>query len=344
MRPMAALPTTCAVSPCVYTTRSLILAFLAFTVFGSVAHAGVTAEVKVMSFNVFGGNGISAVFGPGSWYNASDPDNGRRFLVRDVINDFAPDILGLQETSSTQTGELAEFLPQYNWYGLGRDDGVEAGEYAAIFYRADRFDLLEEGTFWMSPTPDVPGTVFSGAGSIRAASWVKLYDRQTFQDYFVLNTHLDNVSSTANRLSAELIRAKFHELADGLPIIMTGDFNELETSSTLRTLLGEIPTPDFPMYDAYREVFPVRTSQERTYHFDVFTGSTSGSRIDYVLHSGDFTAIDASIVRTSVDGIYPSDHYPVTATLSIAVPEVSSLAMLGLVTVAFVTLRRRWSS
>lgn len=302
-----------------------------------------SAELKVMSFNVFGGNGLSAVFGPGSWYNASDPENGRRLLVRDVINDFDADILGLQETSSSQTQELAEFLPQYNWYGIGRDDGVEAGEYAAIFYRADRFDLVSQGTFWLSPTPEVPGTVFAGAGSIRIASWVKLYDHRTFQDYFVLNTHLDNVSSAANRNSATLIQQMFGELADGLPIIMTGDFNESPTSTTVSTLLGN-SSSSARLYDSYREIFPV-SSQERTYHFDVFTGSTTGVRIDYVLHSEQFEAVDASIIRTSVNGIYPSDHYPVTATFTVAVPEASSMVLVAMAAMCgAIVARRSWSA
>lgn len=310
-----------------------ILLTIAFSTFLSpwcVRAASPSVELKVMSFNVFGGTGLGTVFGAGSWYNALDPDNGRRHMVVDVINRFGPDILGLQETSFAQTQELDEFLGIYDWYGLGRDDGVEAGEYAAIFYRADRFDLLDQGTFWLSPTPDVPGTVFAGAGSIRAASWVKLFDRQSYQSYFVLNTHLDNVSSSANQQSATLIRNMFGLLAEGLPILVTGDFNELETSTTVRRLMGLSPVASPRLHDSYREVFPVRTNNERTYHFDVFTGTSTGSRIDYVLHSGEFEAINASIIRRNYGGIYPSDHFPVTATFRVAVvPEASSLVLLA---------------
>ncbi|MFO0946214.1 MAG: endonuclease/exonuclease/phosphatase family protein [Planctomycetota bacterium] len=323
---------------------------MACTIWVGIASTRVTGappstELKVMSFNVFGGSGLSAVLGEGSWYNAYDPDNARRLMVADVISRFNPDILGLQETSADQTQELEDFLGVYDWYGIGRDDGLQAGEYAAIFFRADRFDLLDQGTFWLSTTPDVPGTVFSGAGSIRAATWIKLFDKQSYQSYFVLNTHLDNVSSSANQQSATLIRAMFGLLADGLPILMTGDFNELETSTTVRRLQGLSPASSPRLYDSYREMFPIRGPNERTYHFDVFTGTSSGSRIDYVLHSDDFEVTAASIIRRNYSGIYPSDHFPVTATFRVAVvPEASSLLLLGSASVVGLVVYMRKSS
>ena len=196
-----------------------------------------------------------------------------------------------------------------------------SGEYSGIFYRSDRFTRTDEGTFWLSFTPDVP-SFFPGTCCRRIASWAILVDNQTGnQDYFVLNTHWDHQVQAAREWSAQLIRDQINLLSGGRPLIVMGDLNANEDNVAYLDLIGSNDPGGFQLLDSYREVFPVRSPEEAT--FNGFTGRTFGSRIDYVLHSDFFQSNDASIVRTNFNGSYPSDHYPVTALLR-PIPEPSS--------------------
>lgn len=313
------------------------------------ARAEVWTTVRIMSFNIRHAAGLDELLlPPNGWLNLSDPLLGRRHRVLSAIEDYGPDLLGVQEAFFVQVDDLlggfdGRRLEGYAFSGVGRDDGQLQGETTGIFYRPDRFTLLDEGTFWLSSTPDVPGTVFAGSGSIRIASWVKLHDAQSRSDLLVLNTHWDNVSSSSRLQSAVLIRQQLADLAEGLPLIVMGDLNATETSSAVSTLRGAAANDGAPpLVDAYREVFPVRGPLEATYHN--FTGSTAGSRIDYILHSPEWTAQQAAIVRTTYGGLYPSDHFPVTATLQIAVavpePAGSVLAAVGFFAALLVWRRR----
>lgn len=296
--------------------------------------AAAEVSLRTMSFNTRYAGTADALFGENGWYNFADASQARNLKAIQVVKDYAPDILGTQELLYFQLDDfsgatLDAGLTDYDYYGIGREDGVQQGEFAAIFYLRDRFTQLDSGTFWLSETPEVVGSKYPGAGSIRIASWVVLEDHASGQELFVLNTHFDNSSSAARSYAAGLIRDRLPSLAGDLPTLVMGDMNTTETSSVLSTLRG-VGDPDFPeLEDAYRVVHPVKQSNEATFHN--FTGSTGGSRIDFILNSDDFTPQDASIIRTSYDGKYPSDHYPVTADFTLAlVPEPSSFALLSL--------------
>ncbi len=305
------------------------LVALALAAIGTASAADVS--LRTMSFNVRYAGTADDLLGVNGWFNLDDPLDSRRFRAQAVIESYDPDILGTQELLGFQYQGFAgmfdgDGLTAYDSYGIGREDGDQAGEYAAIFYRRDRFTRLDQGTFWLSLTPETAGSVYPGAGTTRIASWVVLDDLASRQRLLVLNTHLDNVSSTANQYSATLIRSRLPTLAGDLPTLILGDLNSSESSTVVRTMLGEFDPGGVPLSDSYREVFPVRTNQEGTFHG--YSGSPFGSRIDFILNSPEFTPIDASIVRSSVNGKYPSDHFPVTAEFRVArVPEPSSLAM-----------------
>jgi len=290
-------------------------------------------SLRTMSFNVRHAGSFSDQVEGNGWFNLDDPAASRAQRVLQVIREYGPDILGTQEVLSVQLQslegqDLASGMADYGYYGIGRDNGLAQGEHAAIFYRSDRFTQLDAGTFWLSPTPDVP-SIYPGAGSIRIASWVKLDDHSSGQKILVLNTHLDNVSGTANLYAANLIRARLPGLAGDAPIVLTGDFNATESSNVVRTLLGQNSPGEFQLVDAYREVHPSVAASEGTFHG--FSGGVSGSRIDFILHSDALTPTGASIVRTSYDGRYPSDHYPVTADFTMAVVPEPASAVLYLV-------------
>jgi endonuclease/exonuclease/phosphatase family metal-dependent hydrolase len=185
--------------------------------FGATVAAAESVSLRAMSFNVRYAGTTEDVIGTNGWYNLTNSAAGRVHKAIQIIRDYGPDIIGTQEALDVQIKDLSgQNLPtgltDYGYYGVGRNNGVAAGEYAAIFYKADRFTQLNAGTFWLSPTPDVPGSIYPGAGSIRIASWVLLDDHLSHQQLFVLNTHLDNVSDTANNYAANLIRQRLPSL------------------------------------------------------------------------------------------------------------------------------------
>lgn len=272
------------------------------------------ASLKVMSFNIRGDYDLEKATDSSEAWNALTQEHRRDLVIRTIEN-VNPDLFGVQEAFRHQLVDIQQGLPGYAFSGLGRDDGKEAGEHSEIFFRMDRFELVKEGSFWLSNSPDEAGSVFPGAGYVRIASWVVLIDKQAGgKKYFVLNTHFDNVSEAARQFGATLIRQRLKALAQGLPIIVMGDLNDVEDSGPLKTLLGT-KTDEVPLFDSFREVVPARGKDEATYQG--FAGGTAGSRIDFILHSRDFKASGASIVHTDFGGRYPSDHFPVTAELQV---------------------------
>jgi endonuclease/exonuclease/phosphatase family metal-dependent hydrolase len=272
----------------------------------SLLAASATADdvaLRVMSFNVRYG---SAADGANHWEK-------RRALAVEAIRRFDADLLGTQETEGAQGAYLGEQLPWYTRFGVGRDDGKTKGESATLYFKTDRFEKLAGGHFWLSETPDTPGRKGWDAAYPRLVTWVKLRDRQTTGQTLVwVNTHLDNSGKQARVESAKMIKRWLGEHAKNLPVIVTADFNCTEDSLPYRLLAGA-DGDSLKLRDTYRLVHPSRQGDEATYH--AFTGKRQGSRIDWILCSPDFTPVAAQIDHTSEEGRYPSDHFPVTATL-----------------------------
>lgn len=280
------------------------------------AHAAASAgePFTVMSFNLRGDfDGGVATDKPTGWLR-NDGDHRRELALR-LVREADPDLLGVQEAYRNQVEELDAALPGHAVVGVGRDDGAGAGEHSCLYYRTARFDLVDSGTFWLSKTPDQPGA-YPGAACPRIATWAVLRDNEADdkkrggRELLVLNTHWDHVSAEARRYSAELIRQRLAELAGDRQAVVMGDLNVTEEQAPIATLLGEGPRR---LVDSFREVHPERGENERSYHD--FRGGEAGSRIDYIVHTTGLRATDAVIVRTAYEGRYPSDHYPVTATL-----------------------------
>jgi endonuclease/exonuclease/phosphatase family metal-dependent hydrolase len=230
-----------------------------------------------------------------------------------VIREYFPDVLGVQEARDLQINDLKAALPEYEFYGIGRDDGKTEGEFSGIYFRADRFTKKDAGSFWLSETPEKPGTTFYKAKDAvpRIASWVRLVEKPSNREIFVLNMHWDHIDAPARRQSAILARKRLAELAEGLPTIVMGDLNAGERSAEVRGLIDGDESRK--LVDSYRKIYPERTPNESS--FGGWDGRTEGRRIDFILHTEEFTPTAAAIVRTSYDGYWPSDHYPVTATL-----------------------------
>lgn len=283
-------------------TLTLLLSFL--PQHSRAADAAPAPVIKVMSFNIRYG---TASDGTNSW-----PE--RRALLIDTIKTFAPDLLGTQEVLASQAAFLREQLPAYAFHGVGRDDGEAKGEFVPIMYRRDRFEEVDAGHFWLSETPDVPGSKNWDAALTRMLSWVVLQDKQGASGPFVFaNTHFDHIGARAREASARLLRERATTVPPDYPIILCGDFNTGEGSPPYQVLTAKNPADGISFLDSFRVIHPQRTTNEAS--FNGWKTTRAGDRIDWILHTPQFITLDARINYTQSDGRYPSDHYPVEAVL-----------------------------
>ncbi|RPI90453.1 MAG: endonuclease/exonuclease/phosphatase family protein, partial [Planctomycetaceae bacterium] len=274
------------------------------------------APVRVMSFNIRYG---TANDGANHW------DRRREFL-KETITAFDPDLLGTQETLRFQRDWLADQLPGYGVLGVGRDDGREAGEMMALYYREARFEKLDGGHFWLSESPERPGSKSWDSALPRMVTWVKLRDRQAPESSPIrfFNTHFDHQGQVARRQSALLIRRRLEERARDCALIITGDFNDGEGGEPYRSVFEPQDGRLAPVIDTFRTHRPERSADEGTFS-DFKASQTQGARIDWIGASRDWHVLDAAIDHTSRDGRTPSDHFPVTAVLErTAQPQATS--------------------
>jgi len=277
--------------------------------------------LRVMTFNIKGAAVEIGLDQHESWDYLWNNDNDRRARVVSVINNSGADIVGVQELRLGQLDYLDDRLAEYAYYGVGRNTGAnsDGAERSGIFYRRSRFTQLDQGEFWLSATPTVPGTTFTGNGgdtnNPRMATWLKLRDVRLEKDYFVINTHW-SLDSEARRLSGVLMRDKIIDLAGDLPILAMGDFNEFAANGQGYAALVQPRSPgEFRLTDSYAAS---GAALGKTFHG--YAGGVSGTPIDFVLHTPDhFQAVEGTIVRTAFGGLYPSDHYPVQVTLNVDV-------------------------
>ncbi len=245
---------------------------------------------------------------------AEDGENAwpfRREMVAEVMKEVAPDVAGLQEALHFQLEELEEALPGYGRAGLGRDDGKEAGEFSAILYRTDRLDLLEEGTFWFSDTPEVPGSMSWGNEIPRICTWARFRERSTGRTFALFNLHWDHRSQPSRERAAVLLLERMRtEAREGDLLLVTGDFNAGEENPAFQAVLG---SRDVALRDSFRVLHP---DAEGVGTFHRFQGGEEGEKIDAVLVGPGWGVMEAGILHVRRDGRFPSDHYPVTAVLS----------------------------
>jgi endonuclease/exonuclease/phosphatase family metal-dependent hydrolase len=239
--------------------------------------------------------------------------DNRRDLVVERVRAFDADLLGTQEGLPSMESDLRQQLRDYSFRGVGRDDGKQRGEMCGVFFKTARFELLDGGYFWLSPTPEKPGSRGWAEINPRTVTWVKLRLRADGTRFYWFNTHFDAFSPWARAQSSELLRHRIDYIAGAMPCIVTGDFNSGPNSTPYRTLLGPQPTATSSLHDVFRDAHPIATRDEGTVHF--FTGWRGGPRMDWILASSHFQTIDAEIDHSRGTGGYPSDHFPVTATL-----------------------------
>jgi len=243
----------------------------------------------------------------------------RRDQAAEVITKDKPDLIGIQEGLRPMLDDIAARVPGYVEIGGGRDDGLAKGEYSALLVKADRFTIQESGTFWLSDTPTVAGSTTWGNKVVRVCTWARLYDRKNQRAFHFFNTHLDHQAPLARQKGTELIVSRMAACGTDTPLIFTGDLNA-RPEDPLHALISSGPCG---MTDVWAHLHPgAKPEESGTAHS--FTGKIDGSRIDYIYASKAFTPIDVEVLRGNIDGVYPSDHYPVRATL--AFPEAQTSA------------------
>jgi endonuclease/exonuclease/phosphatase family metal-dependent hydrolase len=260
--------------------------------------------IRAMTFNIRYG---TAPDGENAWPL-------RRDLTLRAIRDFDPIVLGVQEALRFQLDEIGAEFPDLGEIGVGRDDGIQAGEYSAIFYDRRRLEPLDHGTFWLSDSSDVPGSTSWGNRIPRIVTWAHFRDRANGAAFHVFNTHWDHESQPARERSADFLLERAHTIAGpDSPIIVTGDFNAGESNPAFRTLVaGSSGAASVQLRDTFRAVHPDATA---TGTFNAFRGDQTGDKIDAVLATRHWRILDAEIVTLAAGSRYPSDHYPVTAIL-----------------------------
>jgi endonuclease/exonuclease/phosphatase family metal-dependent hydrolase len=261
-----------------------------------------TEPLRVVSFNIRYG---TAKDGDNEW-------SKRRQMLFEVTRELDADILGLQEALAFQIDEIEAAVQDYAAIGVGRDDAARAGEYTAILFRKSRLRVADAGTFWFSDTPEVPASRSWGNRITRICTWARFVDRDG-RGFYVFNLHLDHESQPSRERSVALLARRIAARAfPAEPVIVTGDFNAGERNPAITTLV-ERPDAASRLVDTFRVLYPAATDVGT---FTGFTfGNTAGEKIDYVLVQPGTEVLSAEIVRTSRENRYPSDHFPVAATV-----------------------------
>ena len=271
------------------------LVFGVLAVLAAAANAAAPEPLTVMSFNIRYG---TANDGPDRW-------ELRRDQLFALLEEQSPDVIGLQEALHFQIDEILAALPEYRMVGVGRSDGGQGGEYAAILYRASRLSVRQTSTFWFSDTPEIVKSNTWGAALERICTWA-LFDDKQGTPFYVFNLHLDHISQPAREKSGALLLDRIAARSPKLPVVVTGDFNTGETNPVTRAIAKQFR-------DTFRVMHPNATEVGTANQFKL--GTTTGEKIDYIFVEPAAEVISAAIVRTSAGGRYPSDHFPVVARI-----------------------------
>lgn len=232
----------------------------------------------------------------------------RKERVASLIRYHNPDLLGIQEALPHQVKYLEQVLPQYGWYGVGRDDGKDKGEYSAVFFNKDKYQLLDKGTFWLSPQPDKPSKGWDAA-IIRICSWIKLKNKVTGDTLFHFNTHFDHIGEKARENSASLLSSKIIKIAGNAPVVLTGDFNTTEDTQAYANLISSGILLNTEKISKSGHYGPDGT-------FSTFSVQNElGKKIDFIFVSNHFSVLQHATLTDAQNGRYPSDHLPVVAVV-----------------------------
>lgn len=256
-------------------------------------------EIRVMTFNIRLDTPVDSM---NNW-------KYRRENAARMIRFYDADLLGTQEVLHNQLQDLLALLPEYGFTGVGRKDGKYEGEYSALFYRKSRFELLKTGNFWLSQTPEVPGSMGWDAACERMVTWGIFKDRETGKKFAAFNTHFDHKGKLARLNSALLLKERTGQIAGDLPVILTGDFNTTEGSEPIQALLEGGKLKDT------RRSAALVYGPEWTFHGFGKVPLPERERIDFIFVSSAIKVNVCASLAEVCDTIYLSDHNPVFAKI-----------------------------
>lgn len=244
----------------------------------------------------------------------------RRDPVARVIGAYGAAVAGLQEPVRRQIDDLMARLPGYAWFGAGRLDGKDAGEFTPVFYRQERIQVLEQSTFWLSDRPEVPGSMGWDATCARIVTWGRLRDRLTGRIFFLFNTHFDHHGARARLESARQLLAAIARIAGAEPLVVTGDFNCTESSMPYRLLTqgdpAEARSEQLRLTDARPAALLGHSGPDFTFNA-LDNSEPLNSKIDYIFVANAVQVLRHGILSATWEGRFPSDHLPVVAELAI---------------------------
>lgn len=257
-------------------------------------------EIKVMSYNI-------------RLDVASDGENrwdARKDKVAGLMNYYEADFIGCQEVQHHQLIYLSQNLKGYSYIGVGRDDGKEDGEYSCIFYKKDKFTVVQQSTFWLSTTPDSVSFGWDAACR-RVCTYGLFKNNSTKEMFWVFNTHLDHIGKTARLESVKLITARIKQLnAKKYPVFFSGDFNSKPDEAPAQFMTSVMQNS--------RSISQLVYGGADTWEAFKFNEKPNGC-IDYIFVADDkrIKVLKFATLTDSYDMKYPSDHLPVMATIEL---------------------------
>ena len=254
-------------------------------------------EIKVITYNI---RLDVAIDGVNQW-------GKRTSSIKELLTKCNPDVLSIQEALFNQMIDLQNMLPGYFYVGVGRDDGDKIGEFSAIFFRKSLFELVSSNTFWLSPTPEKPGSKGWDAAITRICSYGQVKIKSSGKFLFVFNTHFDHIGVKARKESAKLIVKKVAEIAKDEAVILTGDFNSDPSTKAFKTIVKNRVHP-------FKDSFVKSEKRDCTYTGFEVAGSTC-KHIDFIFYDRIFEQKSYQIITDNNGLYYPSDHMAVESIL-----------------------------
>lgn len=260
-------------------------------------------ELNIMTFNI-------------RLNTSSDSLNAwpyRKYKVSSQILFYKIHLLGVQEALHDQMMDLRAALPQYKSAGGGRDDGKEKGEYSAIFYDTTRLQLLQTKMFWLSETPEVPGSKSWDAAITRMVTWARFRDRKTNRIFFAFNTHFDHIGQVARRESAKIVLNRAKEIAGNNPVVFTGDFNAKPSDEPIMIIMDKTN----PLYLIDSKEISKTPHYGPTGTFNAFQSKErDDDPIDYIFLKGKWKVLTHATISETWGGRFASDHFAIIAAIS----------------------------
>jgi endonuclease/exonuclease/phosphatase family metal-dependent hydrolase len=278
--------------------KKITLAFTLFVCYFSLSAQG----LHVMTFNI-------------RLNTASDSLDAwpyRKDKVASQILFHEIQLLGVQEALHDQVVDLRERLPQFRSLGGGRDDGKEKGEYSAIFYDTARLQVLQSKMFWLSETPEIPGSKSWDAAITRIVTWAKFRDKKTKKIFFAFNTHFDHKGEVARRESAKIVLNKIKEIAGNVPVVCVGDFNAEPAQEPVMVIMNK----NNPLHLTNAKDISQTPHYGPTGTFNAFRSKERNDQpIDYIFLKGKWKVLKHATISQTWGGRFASDHFSVLATL-----------------------------